>query len=301
MGKFIKVKCKNCSKIFLKDKGHYKENLKFGHNFYCSRECESKYKTRKRRILKCENCGKEFRRAVSAISPHNYCSYFCAAIINNRKRPERGAKTIECENCGKKFKKWVLRNKKYCSRACLANAKFYTAEKLLKIIKTTARQLKRTPARREVSRGVDKACVRFFGSWNNAVSTAGFTPNRSHDNKMYKRANAKAIDGHLCDSISEVLIDNWLHKNNIRHEKDVPYPGTKHKADWQIMSKNQKIFVEYFGLANDSPRYDRSVNEKRALCKEKNISLIGIYPKDLYPKIYLDNNLKNKFEDYMLL
>jgi len=26
-----------------------------------------------------------------------------------------------------------------------------------------------------------------------------------------------------------------------------------------------------------------------------------IYPKDLCPKIYLDNNLKNKFKDYMLL
>ena len=116
MDKFIKVKCKNCSKIFLKDEGHYNENLKLRHNFYCSRKCESKYKTRKRRILKCENCGKEFSRTISAISPHNYCSCFCAAMINNRNRPERRAKTIKCKNCGKKFKKWALGNKKYCSK-----------------------------------------------------------------------------------------------------------------------------------------------------------------------------------------
>lgn len=295
--KYIKVNCKNCGKSFLKDRGHYNENVKLKHNFYCSRKCESKYKTRKRQFLRCENCGKEFRRAVNAISPHNYCSRSCAAVINNRNRPERGAKTIKCEGCGKKFKKWVVGNKKFCSKSCLINTKFYTTEKLLEIIKNTAQKLKRTPARREVSRGIDKACIRFFGSWNNAILAAGLIPNRSHDNRMYKRANAKSIDGHLCASISELLIDNWLHKNNIRHKKDIPYPGTKHKADWQITLKGRKIFVEYFGLADDSPRYDRSIKEKRVLCKEKSIPLIGIYPKDLYPKIYLDNNLKNKFKE----
>jgi len=243
MGIFIKVNCKNCNKIFLKDKGHYNENLKLEHNFYCSKKCESKYKTRKREVLKCENCDKEFRRAVNAISPHNYCSSSCAAIINNKNRPERGAKTIKCENCGKKFKKWAVGNKKYCSKSCLINAKFYTTEELLETIKNTAKKLKRTPARREFARGIDKACVRFFGSWNKAVSVAGLVPNRSHDDRMYKRVSAKAIDGHLCDSISEVLIDNWLYKNKVLHEKDVHYPETNHKADWAIVSKGNKTFI----------------------------------------------------------
>jgi len=116
---------------------------------------------------------------------------------------------------------------------------------------------------------------------------------------MYKRIIAKSKDGHLCDSISEVLIDNWLYKNNILHEKDIQYPNTNHKTDWRINRNNQVTFVEYFGLANDSPRYDRSIREKENLCKEQSIRLIKIYPKDLYPKIYLENNLKNKFEYFL--
>jgi hypothetical protein len=298
MAKFIKVRCKNCNKVFLKDERYYKENIKLGHNFYCSRKCEYKYKTR-RKILRCENCGKKFERTPCAISPHNFCSQSCAAIINNKKRPERNAKKIKCENCGKFFKKWVVGNKKYCSLDCFAKARFYKPEELLKIIKNAAKKLKRVPARREFSGSIDKACIRFFGSWNKAVSAAGLIPNRSHDDRMYKRVNAEAIDGHLCDSISEVLIDNWLYKNGVLHEKDVHYPRTNHKADWAIISKGNKTFIEYFGLANDSPRYDRSVKEKEMLCKKQGIPLIAIYPKDLYPKTYLDKNLKNKLRGYL--
>ena len=106
----------------------------------------------------------------------------------------------------------------------------------------------------------------------------------------------KALDGHYCDSISELLIDNWLYKNKILHERDAHYPGTHHKADWGILIGNQKIFDEYFGLINDSPRYDRSIKEKRKLCKKHKISLISIYPQDLYPKNFFEGNLKEKFE-----
>jgi len=298
MAKFIKVRCKNCNKIFLKDKGHYKENIKFGHNFYCSRKCEYKYKT-KRKTLTCENCGKKFKRTLRAISPHNFCSQSCAATINNKKYPKLRKVILKtCIECGKKYRK-STNNIKYCSLMCRKKAEGYTPDELLKIIKNVAKKLKRVPARREFLGGIDKACIRFFGSWNKAISAAGFVPNRSHDDRMYKRINTKAIDGHLCDSISELLIDNWLYKNKVPHEKDVHYPGTNHKADWAIVSKGNKTFIEYFGLANDSPRYDRSIKEKEMLCKKQNISLIAIYPKDLYPKIYLDNNLKNKFGDYL--
>lgn len=296
MAKFVKVRCKSCNKFFLKDKGHYKENIKFGHNFYCSRKCEYKYKT-KRETLKCENCGKQFERTPNAISPHNYCSHSCAIIVNNKRYPRKRLKpTLKtCIVCKNKYKK-STGNKKYCSRRCRNKAENYTREELLKIIEDTIKKTKRIPARRELIK-INKACIKIFGSWNNAIIAAGFSPNRSHNDRMYKRVNTKAKDGHLCDSVSEALIDNWLYKNNIYHEKDVHYPETNHKTDWQILFKNQKIFVEYFGLANDSPRYDRSIKEKEMLCKKQNISLIAIYPQDLY-RGYLDINLKNKFKNF---
>ena len=131
--------------------------------------------------------------------------------------------------------------------------------------------------------------IRIFGSWNNAILAAGFEPNRSHDQKMYRRSKTKATDGHLCDSISEAIIDNWLTQNNIPHKRDMPYPSTKHKADWAI--NDSTIFIEYFGLANDSLRYDSSIKEKIRICKENKIKLIDIYPKDLYPKSNLNKIL----------
>ncbi len=299
MTKLSKVNCKNCNKIFHRHNGRFNEAVKFGWNQYCSKKCEYKHRTTSKK-LSCENCGKKIKRELSQVSKHNYCSHSCAAVINNKKYDHRRMlPTFKiCEQCGKKYRK-SSGNKKYCSRVCRTVAQRYTPNELLKIIEEVTKKLKRVPARRELQRGVNEACRKSFGTWNNAVAAAGFIPNRSHDDRMYKRVISRAIDGHLCDSISEVLIDNWLHKNKILHKKDVRYPETNHKADWQIIFGNQKIFVEYFGLANDSPRYDRCIKEKEMLCNKQNITLIAIYPKDLYPKVYLNNNLKNKFKDYL--
>ena len=77
------------------------------------------------------------------------------------------------------------------------------------------------------------------------------------------------------------------------------YPETNHKADWQIIFRDKKIFIEYFGLANDSPRYDRAIKEKKKLCDKHKISLIAIYPQDLYPKEFLEENLNNKFKKFL--
>lgn len=135
---------------------------------------------------------------------------------------------------------------------------------------------------------ISHKAIHLFGSWNNAITTADLNPNRSHDNRMYKRLLGKAKDGHECDSISEILIDNWLTEHNISHVRDEKYPTTNHKADWAI---GDNVFIEYFGLVKDSPRYDREIKLKKRLCKKNAIKLIEIYPKDLYPKNSLDNRL----------
>ena len=298
MAKFKKVRCKNCNKIFYRPTGRFNEAVKFGWNQYCSKKCEYKHMTT-RKTLSCENCGKKFLRQLNNISKHNYCSHSCAATINNKKYDHRRILPSFkiCQRCRKEYRK-STGNKKYCSLKCRKLATKKSPKDLIEIIKNYVKKEKRIPSKREL-RNIGDSCRKTFGSWNNTIVAAGFTPNRSHDNRMYKRANAKAKDGHLCDSISELLIDNWLLKNKIFHEKDVHYPKTNHKADWEITLKNKRTFVEYFGLANDSPRYDRSIKEKKMLCKNQNISLIAIYPKDLYPKTYLDFNLKNKFRDYL--
>lgn len=301
MAKLIKNGCTQCGRPVYRSHGRMNENRKFGWKVYCSRKCEYEHKS-KGQLLSCENCGKRLRRPPHAISPHNYCSSSCAAIVNNRKCLKGHAKIkpklktyIEC---GERFRK-SMGNKKYCSMKCKNKAERYMPEELLSIIKNTFKKLGRVPAKRELSRGADKACVKLFGSWNNAIIAAGFKPNRSHSQRMYKRIITKAADGHPCDSISEAVIDNWLVKNNISHKRDICYPTTNHKADWEILIGDKKIFVEYFGLANDSPRYDRAIKEKGRLCERHEIPLISIYPKDIYPLKTTDKNLKEKFKKFL--
>lgn len=230
-------------------------------------------------------------RLLKGISPHNYCSQSCAAYVNNRKFHKRNGLLQRCANskCEKYFKRWLQRA--YCSDVCyrVAKQEKYDPTLLIRIVQSLAERLGRTPGRRELREpGIEKRCVRLFGSWNAAILAAGLTPNRSHSQRMYKRTPTQAKDGHICDSISEALIDNWLTDHEIAHERDAKYPTTNHKADWCIKGNT---FVEYFGLANDSPRYDRAIKEKEGLCQEHGIKLVAIYSRDLYPTVRLESKL----------
>ena len=286
MYRLRKVKCANCKKSFYKNRWHVEENLRLGYNFYCSLNCLSEHKRTGKRLI-CENdlCRKEFYREKHAVLQHNYCSQSCAAVVNNYKFPRWPARY--CKIC-----KVVVKREgtPYCSIECGKIGRFkYTKKEILRLIKKYHNGTGRIPAKREVLDISNKA-VNLFGSWNNAIIAAGLMPNRSHDHRMYKRVATNALDGHTCDSISEAIIDNWLTEHHVTHQRDVRYPKTNHLADWSIEGN---VFIEYFGLANDSPRYDRAVRKKRNLCRRHGIKLVEIYPQDLYPKVILDDKFKN--------
>lgn len=166
----------------------------------------------------------------------------------------------------------------------------YTIPKktLIKEIQKLAQELQRTPARREYKSYT--GCIKSFGSWNKTLVIAGLLPNRNLNQKMYSRKICEANDGHICNSISESIIDNWLTDHQIPHIKEVPYPKGKFIADWMI---GVRTLVEYFGLANDSERYDKEIKKKKYLAKVMGINLIEIYPKDLFPAKKLDTIFNN--------
>jgi hypothetical protein len=97
------------------------------------------------------------------------------------------------------------------------------------------------------------------------------------------RCNAK--DGHECNSLVELEIDNWLFAKGIPHQKEPLYPFHKEynsssrlRADFRV----QETFIEYAGLMDD-PEYASRMEIKKKLAHALKINLIVIEP----------NNFKN--------
>ena len=159
----------------------------------------------------------------------------------------------------------------------------YSDMDLIKKIRDFYTQNGRIPLKREFN-ALRVYRIR-FGSWNNAIKKAGFKTNPVLFSKKFI-----ASDGHICDSFTERIIDDWLSANNIAHERNVRYGTTKFTADFKIYSD---IFIEFFGLVGVQKVYDRNIEKKRLLAKKLGYELIEIYPNDMYPKNKLSALLRD--------
>lgn len=267
---FSLVHCSYCSKGFLKDNRYINENLKLGSNFYCSPKCQYSFKSKKKE-LSCENpkCDKRFRRKPKDISPHNYCSTSCAAIVNNKKYPKK----IIVRTCNYCYER-LLPYRRYCSVKCRSGALTISRQGVIDRIQNFYKQHGRIPVKREMW-GIYKPARKYFETWNHAIEVAGFKPN-----PVMFADKCLANDGHICDSLAEKLIDDYLFGKNIQHQRCIPYPNSECTADFKIGD----TFVEYFGLAGEHKRYDELRKMKQKLAKKYKLNLIEIYPKDLYPQ-----------------
>lgn len=122
---------------------------------------------------------------------------------------------------------------------------------------------------------------KIFGSWFKAIVESGCLPNNVQ--VLSRGIRCLADDGHECNSLAEQRIDNWLHANNIPHEKEPYYPmhlhlnpNGKRRADWKV----GETYIEYFGLAGDEG-YDRKIIEKIELSRKFKFEIIPIYSTDL--------------------
>ncbi len=155
--------------------------------------------------------------------------------------------------------------------------KVITKDKIIKKIKEFYLETDRIPLKREFYHA--KSAFIHFNGWNNAIKAAGFNPNPVLFSKKYF-----AKDGHKCDSFTERIIDDWLYKKGITHTRHVPYPSSKgFTADFVIGNH----WIEFFGLYGEIKRYDDLRRQKIQIAKKHHLKLIGIYPKDIFPK----NNL----------
>ena len=148
----------------------------------------------------------------------------------------------------------------------------YSKKELLDKIRKFYFKNGRIPLKREFN--MYREYQQRFGSWNNAIRLADFEPNSVIFSKKFP-----AKDSHLCDSYAEKIIDDWLFKYRIKHERNIPYGNTKMTADFSMGN----IRIEYFGLAGENELYDRIIKKKRKLCQKARLKLIEIYPSDLFP------------------
>jgi len=280
------VKCSYCSKTYLRAPNRIHEAIKYGWHQYCSPKCQNTAKS-KQKEFKCANpqCNKLFTRSPHEIpvTQRCFCSISCATIINNKirelKRPKKYCANPNCH-------KIIPRRNKYCSNKCDGMMKTISDEiyinKIIRRIQRFHNKNNRIPMKREMW-GIYKPARKIFGSWNKAIIAAGFKPNPV----MFAEKHI-ANDGHKCDSLAEKIIDDWLYERSIVHQTKVPYDGTKMTADFKVGN----TLVEFFGLQGEVIKYDRLVKEKEKIVKERNLSLIKIYPEDLFPRNKLSEILK---------
>lgn len=130
-----------------------------------------------------------------------------------------------------------------------------------------------------------------FGNYENFLLKCGYSEFCKSNAFSRKRI---AMDGHICDSANEQIIDDFLFKNNIAHKVHIKYKEFIPSHNTNIILDfllDDNTVVEYFGLTGRTD-YNDKTNKKLKLLSDNNIKHIDIYPKDL-------NNLKNIFKDYM--
>jgi len=150
--------------------------------------------------------------------------------------------------------------------------KRHTKASLIKLIRDFYNENGRIPMKREFKSV--KACRIYFGSWNKAIIAAGFEPN-----PVYFTKRARANDGHMCDSTIERLVDDWLFRHGIPHERNRYYPDSKMTADFYI--QKCEVWIELFGLKGAHKNYDRKHKRKLDIAHRKKLNFIALYTTDV--------------------
>jgi hypothetical protein len=109
-----------------------------------------------------------------------------------------------------------------------------------------------------------------FGSWAHLLEEAGLLSQRQRGRGGHQSI---ATDGHLCLSMGERAVCEFLAKNNILHEKEPMYPIDEKlnpngllRGDFQIGT----LIIEFAGMMNN-PDYAARMKTKQALAKSRNI------------------------------
>ena len=317
MSKLVEVTCSVCAQPFQRPRNKYNEAVRAGRQQVCSQVCRN-LGHKKGSSEPCLTCGKTIwvtagMREASQTGRF-YCSSSCAATNNNlgrvrsaesRERTKeairqtlikKGIAPIEnprnCLVCGVSF----IANRdsnKTCSPHCgfihINGQAPATKEELITAITKMFLETGAAPSSKQPGiRRLSGAAKKYFGSWNAMMVSLGIKPNTQY---MIRR-RIKCTDGHFADSLSERIVDDWLHTQGIAHERHKPYP--KHKrmtCDFYL--PDYDLWVEYAGLAGEFANYDKTLENKQSIAQEHTLCLVLLKPEHLYPVTELSWLLKS--------
>lgn len=116
--------------------------------------------------------------------------------------------------------------------------------------------------------------------WTHILIDAGLADNGV---RLSRGTVLKAVDGHLCSSMLEKAVDDFLHKHGISHTREPLYPfdeqlnpNTRLRADWLL---SDGTFVEMWGMPDD-PVYAEKMRKKIAMAARHQMRFLGITPAD---------------------
>jgi len=335
---FIEVECCFCHKRFNKTLHRYKEAQKYKWNFFCSRECQSKFKNKKI-LTQCSECSKNIAVSrssyVKSVNKRFFCSQKCSATYNNQIRGPRSEETkLKIRNSLYKY----FNNNGITRTYCHKNNSYVKSDRLII-------PLKECPICHKSFKGHQRFCcskecgyIYQFGSlpytkdevinmivsigkntsktpqkrdcetklYHSAVRFFGtwnkamMACNLKPNHSKYQKTRLKCKDGHIADSISERTIDDWLFFHNIRHEKNKKYPNSKMDCDFYLVDYD--LWVEYFGLfGGNIKEYNDTMETKKEIIKANKIKFVQLVPNDLYgnKSISYDEKLTKIFESYI--
>jgi hypothetical protein len=124
------------------------------------------------------------------------------------------------------------------------------------------------------SRPAVKRVKELFGTWLGVLIAAELLENGTR--RLLLGTQCLARDGHVCFSLGEKTVDDFLTETGVQHEREPHYPNSGLRADFRIGA----AFVEFLGLKGQ-PEYDEKTMIKNQLCETAGLRLVLIEPKDL--------------------
>lgn len=134
------------------------------------------------------------------------------------------------------------------------------------------------------SRPAVRRVKQVFGTWLAALIAARLLEDGTR--RMMRGTQCFARDGHVCLSLGEKTVDDFLTDTGLQHEKEPHYPDSNLRADFRIGD----TFVEFLGLKGQSD-YDERTAIKRLMCKTRGLRLLLIEPKDLASRTTLGRKI----------